>query len=195
MPVSEVDGRMAGFLLSYGTEPPLASIRYGSVIAHFLATVLLVLLFGLHFRATRKIAGQLSFERQLLETIPITLKDRDGVMLNCNQAFVDLLCLPREKIIGRGTDAMAAPEAVAQQQALDRKVMALTTAASLLRATFRQADILARLGGDEFAVFRSCKPRTDSEQAILARLEANIIQENKGGARNDGQVGLLPNFS
>jgi PAS domain-containing protein len=195
LPVSEVDGRMAGFLLSYGTEPPLASIRYGSVIAHFLATVSLVLLFGLHFRATRKIAGQLSFERQLLETIPITLKDRDGVMLNCNQAFVDLLRLPREKIIGRGTDAMAAPEAVAQQQALDRKVMALTTAASLLRATFRQADILARLGGDEFAVFLSCKPRTDSEQAILARLEANIIQENKGGARNDGQVGLLPNFS
>jgi diguanylate cyclase (GGDEF)-like protein/PAS domain S-box-containing protein len=59
--------------------------------------------------------------------------------------------------------------------------LALATAASLLRTTFRQADILARLGGDEFAVFLSCKPETDSEQAILARLEANIIQENKGG--------------
>jgi diguanylate cyclase (GGDEF)-like protein/PAS domain S-box-containing protein len=425
LPVIEVDGRVAGFLLSYGTEPPLASIRHGYIIAHFLATVLLVLLFGLHLRTTRKIAGQLGFQRQLLETIPIpiTLKDRNGILLNCNQAFVDLLRLPREKIIGRCTDAMAAPEAVAQQRALDRKVMAcghrhqeeqhlrypdgtsrdflvvkapfvdekgkvagiigsavditeqkrsaaeiakshaeldqlfntatngmrvvgldnivlranqtfytltglteqevvgkkcyeafagsacqtdqcplasilgnprrlksevtkilasgrriecaitstpyrdldgkvigiiedfrdithykeleqhlreiaitdeltglfnrrgfltlaekqlghalradhdiflifadldnmkaindtlghetgdlaLATAASLLRTTFRQADILARLGGDEFAVFLSCKPETDSEQAILARLEANIIQENKGG--------------
>jgi len=59
--------------------------------------------------------------------------------------------------------------------------LALTTAASLLRNSFRQADILARLGGDEFAVFISCKPGTDSEQAILSRLEANIAQENGKG--------------
>lgn len=126
LPVVEVDGRVAGFLLSYGAEPPLASIRHGYVIAHLLATVLLVLLFALHLRTTRKIAEQLGFERQLLETIPIpiTLKDRNGILLNCNQAFVDLLRLPREKIIGRCTDSMAAPETVAQQQALDRKVMA-----------------------------------------------------------------------
>jgi len=59
--------------------------------------------------------------------------------------------------------------------------LALATAASLLRTTFRQADILARLGGDEFAVFISCKPGTDSEQAIVSRLEANIAQENRDG--------------
>jgi diguanylate cyclase (GGDEF)-like protein/PAS domain S-box-containing protein len=423
--VADVEGQRIGYIIAYGKEPTLASIRNGYLVALFLVTVLLVLLFGLHFRSTRKIAGQLGFQRQLMEAIPIpiTLKNRDGVLLNCNQAFVDLLRLPRERIIGQRTDSLASPEAVAQQKALDRKVMtcghkqqeeqhlcypdgtsrdllvvkapfvdeqgkiagvigsafditeqkrsaaeiakshaeldqifntaangmwvigadstvlranktfyaltglieqevvgrkcyeifagsacqtsqcpltrilensrrleseltkvlpsgrrieclvtatpyigingevigiiedfkditrykeleaylretaitdeltglfnrrgfltlaekqlghalradhdiflifadldnmkaindtlghetgdlALATAASLLRTTFRQADILARLGGDEFAVFLSCKPETDSEQAILARLEANIIQENKGG--------------
>ena len=125
LPVVEVDGQVAGFLLSYGAEPPLAAIRHGYFLAHFLATVLLVLLFGLHLRTTRKIAGQLSLQRQLMEALPlpITLKDRNGILLSCNQAFVDLLGLPREKIIGQRTDSLAAPEAVAQQQAMDHKVM------------------------------------------------------------------------
>jgi len=423
--VADVEGQGIGYIIAYGKEPTLASIRNGYLVALLLVTVLLALLFSLHFRSTRKVAGQLSFQRQLMETIPIpiTLKNRDGVLLNCNQAFVDLLRLPREQIIGQRTDSLAGPEAVARQKALDRKVMtcghkqqeeqhlcypdgtsrdllvvkapfvdeqgkiagvigsafditeqkrsaaeiakshaeldqifntaangmwvigadstvlranktfyaltglteqevvgkkcyetfagsacqtsqcpltrilenprrleseltkvlpsgrrieclvtatpyigingevigiiedfkditrykeleaylretaitdeltglfnrrgfltlaekqlghalradhdiflifadldnmkaindtlghetgdlALTTAASLLRTTFRQADILARLGGDEFAVFLSCKPETDSEQAILARLEANIVRENLGG--------------
>lgn len=125
LPVVEIDGRIAGFLVSYGVELPLAHIRHGYLLALLLASVLLVLLFGLHLRTTRKIAGQLNFQRQLMETIPIpiTLKDRDGVLLNCNQAVVDLLRLPREKIIGQRTDSLVSPEAVAQQQALDRKVM------------------------------------------------------------------------
>lgn len=125
LPVVEFSGQAAGFLISYGKEPALVSIRHGYIAAHLLGTVLLVVLFGLHLRSTRRIAGQLSFQRQLMETIPIpiTLKDGDGVLLNCNQAFVDLLRLPREKIIGQRTDSLAAPEAVAQQQAMDRKVL------------------------------------------------------------------------
>jgi len=59
--------------------------------------------------------------------------------------------------------------------------LALTTTASLLRKTFRQADILARLGGDEFSIFILSQHGTDSEQAILTRLEANIAQENRSG--------------
>jgi len=123
--VADVEGQRIGYTVSYGKEPNLASIRNGYLVGLLLATVLLVLLFGLHWRTTRKIAAQLRFERQLLEAIPIpiTLKDCDGVLLNCNQAFVDLLRLPREKIIGQCTDSLAAPETVAQQQALDRKVM------------------------------------------------------------------------
>ncbi|MHB1185031.1 MAG: sensor domain-containing diguanylate cyclase [Desulfobulbia bacterium] len=126
LPVVETDGRIAGFLLSYGVEPPLAHIRHGYLLALLLASVLLVLLFTLHLRATRKIAGQLNFQRQLMETIPIpiTLKDRDGVLLNCNQAVVDLLRLPREKIIGQRVETIfASMEVGAQQKALDRKVM------------------------------------------------------------------------
>lgn len=125
LPVVEVSGQTVGFFVSYGPEPAMAYIRHGYLIALILATVLLVLLFGLHLRATRKIASQLSFQRQLMEAIPlpITLKDGEGVLLGCNQAFVDLLRLPREKIIGQRTDGLASPEAVAQQQAMDRKVM------------------------------------------------------------------------
>ncbi len=125
LPVADVEGHRIGYTVSYGKEPTLASIRNGYLVALLLATALLVLLFGLHWRTTRKIAAQLRFERQLLEAIPIpiTLKDCDGVLLNCNQAFVDLLRLPREKIVGQRTDALASPEAVAQQQAMDRKVM------------------------------------------------------------------------
>jgi diguanylate cyclase (GGDEF)-like protein len=59
--------------------------------------------------------------------------------------------------------------------------LALATAASLLRTTFRQTDIIARLGGDEFAIFFSCKPGMDSEQAIVSRLEENIALENRDG--------------
>lgn len=125
LPVAEVNGQTAGYLISYGLEPPLTSIRHGYLIALLLATVLLILLFALHLVSTRKIAEQFSLQRQLLEALPlpITLKNRAGVMLSCNQTFVDLLGLPREKIIGRRTDSLAAPEVVAQQQALDRKVM------------------------------------------------------------------------
>ncbi|MFA6900208.1 MAG: cache domain-containing protein [Desulfurivibrionaceae bacterium] len=127
LPVVEVNGQLAGFLVSYGMDPTLTSIRHGYLVAQLLTTVLLVLLFGLHLRTTRKIAGQLSFQRQLMETIPIpiTLKGLDGVLLNCNQAVVDLLRLPREKIIGqRAETVFATPEAGVQQQALDRKVLA-----------------------------------------------------------------------
>lgn len=127
LPVADVEGHRIGYIVAYANELSLASIRNGYLVALLLATALLVLLFALHWRTTRKIAGQLSFQRQLMETIPIpiTLKDRDGVLLNCNQAAVDLLRLPREKIIGRRAESVfATSEAGVQQQALDRKVMA-----------------------------------------------------------------------
>jgi len=126
LPVVEVDGQVAGFLVSYGAEPPLGAIRHGYFIAHLLGSVLLVLLFGLHIRATRKIAGQLIFQRQLMETIPVPIcqKDLDGVFLNCNQAFAELLSLPREKIIGRRSVDLMDPQAAEQHRALEAKVIA-----------------------------------------------------------------------
>ncbi|MHB1014505.1 MAG: sensor domain-containing diguanylate cyclase [Desulfurivibrionaceae bacterium] len=126
LPVVEIDGQVAGFLVSYGVEPPLASIRHGYIIAQFLATVLLVLLFGLHLWATRKIGGQLDFQQQLMEAIPtpICLKDNAGIMLSCNQAYADLFRLPKEKIIGQRNASLLDPRIAAQQLALDKKVIA-----------------------------------------------------------------------
>lgn len=126
LPVTEVGGQMAGFLVSYGVEPPLASIRHGYYLAHFLATVLLVLLFVLHLWATRKIGAQLSFQRQLMESIPIPvcLKDLRGVFTSCNQAFAELFRLPKEKIIGQRNAGLIDGGVADQQQAIDLGVIA-----------------------------------------------------------------------
>lgn len=123
--VADVEGHRIGYLVAYGKEPTLASLRYGYITGQVLTAVLLVLLFALHRWFTDKVAAQLNFQKQLIEALPlpITLKNREGVLLNCNQAFVDLLRLPREKIIGQRTDSLASPEAVAQQQDMDRKIM------------------------------------------------------------------------
>jgi len=126
LPLDEVGGESAGYLISYVAEPVLASLRHGYVIAHLLATVLLILLFGLHIRATRKIAGQLSFQRQLMEAIPtpVCLKDKKGVFTLCNQAFAELFRQPKEKIIGQRNADLIDPVAAGQQQSLDGVVLA-----------------------------------------------------------------------
>lgn len=55
--------------------------------------------------------------------------------------------------------------------------LALIRAASALKATFRDSDILARLGGDEFAVLAS-DASTPSRQAIVPRIEKSLEQAN-----------------
>ncbi|MDP2756946.1 MAG: diguanylate cyclase [Desulfurivibrionaceae bacterium] len=126
LPVSDVEGKRIGYIVAYGKEPNLASIRNGYLVALLLATVLLVLLFGLHFRANRKIAGQLDFQRQLMEAIPIPvcLKGLDGVFTNCNQAFAELFRQPKEKIIGQRNAGLIEEGAADQQQSLDKRVIA-----------------------------------------------------------------------
>ncbi|MDG4475276.1 sensor domain-containing diguanylate cyclase [Thiovibrio frasassiensis] len=125
LPVVEIGGQVAGFLVSYGGDLPLTSLRHGYLLAQLLVTLLLVLLFALHLRDTRKIDGQLGFQRQLLEGIPlpICLKDRAGIMLSCNQAFAEMSRLPREKIIGQLNASLIDPQVAEQQQALDKKVI------------------------------------------------------------------------
>ena len=124
--VADVEGRRIGYIVAYGKEPTLASLRNGYLVALLLATALLVLLFGLHWRTTRKIAAQLRFERQLMEAIPIPicLKDLHGVFTNCNQAFAELFRQPREKFLGHSNVSLIEPGAADQQQALDAKVIA-----------------------------------------------------------------------
>jgi diguanylate cyclase (GGDEF)-like protein/PAS domain S-box-containing protein len=55
---------------------------------------------------------------------------------------------------------------------------ALVAAASVLRQTYREADIVARLGGDEFTVF-PIEASRDSAPQLLDRLEANLHQWNE----------------
>ena len=52
---------------------------------------------------------------------------------------------------------------------------ALLETANLLRATFRESDIMARLGGDEFAVLAAVRPDPDNDtDALLSRLQDTL---------------------
>jgi diguanylate cyclase (GGDEF)-like protein/PAS domain S-box-containing protein len=57
---------------------------------------------------------------------------------------------------------------------------ALILATRLLRTTFRDADIVGRMGGDEFAVLLTTTSNSDSESILIARLEHELAEINKG---------------
>jgi diguanylate cyclase (GGDEF)-like protein len=59
---------------------------------------------------------------------------------------------------------------------------ALVDFAELLRATFREADIIARLGGDEFVVLALESPDIDTATSV-ARLEEHLNQFNRSVRR------------
>ncbi len=70
---------------------------------------------------------------------------------------------------------------------------AISDAADVLRACFRQSDLVARLGGDEFAAFTLASSET-SESALRARLDACLANVNAHPDRSDPlnfSVGVL----
>jgi len=64
----------------------------------------------------------------------------------------------------------------------------LVELATILKATFRESDIIARLGGDEFAVL-SMEIAPDSSDQLLERLSANIEKTNEKG-NNTAQLSV-----
>ncbi|MFZ5774078.1 MAG: diguanylate cyclase domain-containing protein [Thermodesulfobacteriota bacterium] len=126
LPVIDVEGVNVGYILSYGKEPMLTSIRHGYRVAMALASVLLLLLFALHHWFASKVAAQRDFAKQLLEAIPtpICLKDRQGVFLACNRVFAELIRRPREEIIGQRNESLIEPAVASQQRQLDERVLA-----------------------------------------------------------------------
>jgi diguanylate cyclase (GGDEF)-like protein/PAS domain S-box-containing protein len=58
--------------------------------------------------------------------------------------------------------------------------MALILTAKLLRIAVRDTDIVGRMGGDEFAVLLTSVSSSDSEPILLARLEQELAEINKG---------------
>ena len=59
---------------------------------------------------------------------------------------------------------------------------ALIDTATVLRATFREADIVARIGGDEFAIL-ALEADKDSAVFLKTRLQANVDARNARGDR------------
>ncbi len=60
--------------------------------------------------------------------------------------------------------------------------MALTDAANILKATYRESDIIARIGGDEFVV-APIGTTGDSIDSVTARLEENVNRHNSKEGR------------
>ena len=56
---------------------------------------------------------------------------------------------------------------------------ALIEAATLLRDTFRRADVVGRLGGDEFVILCTDNSALGNEATILSRLSENIEKINR----------------
>ncbi|MFH1791294.1 MAG: GGDEF domain-containing protein, partial [Candidatus Omnitrophota bacterium] len=55
--------------------------------------------------------------------------------------------------------------------------MALNDAASILKETCRESDVLARLGGDEFAILATGMDEKNAER-FVSRLENNVMKYN-----------------
>jgi len=60
---------------------------------------------------------------------------------------------------------------------------ALVDTSNILRACFRQSDIIARLGGDEFCILMTDAGK-DSEQLVRKRLRQRVDSANHGSLRN-----------
>ncbi len=60
--------------------------------------------------------------------------------------------------------------------------LALIETATILRDTFREADIIARIGGDEFAII-TIEARKDSADILTIRLQENLDARNAKGGR------------
>lgn len=60
---------------------------------------------------------------------------------------------------------------------------ALADAADLLRATFRDSDVLARVGGDEFCVLLSSAPSERAARMAVSRLRKALVEHNAKNVR------------
>ncbi len=61
---------------------------------------------------------------------------------------------------------------------------ALIETADILKKTFRESDIIGRFGGDEFVVMLTELPDAGNEEAVVKRLESNIVRLNSSKARD-----------
>ncbi len=76
----------------------------------------------------------------------------------------------------------------------DAGSQAIVNTATVLKATFREADIIARLGGDEFAILAATNTSTGGN-LLIERLQANVAAFNAGNDlryKLSLSVGLVP---
>ncbi len=123
---------------------------------------------------------------------PIFAKDAQGVYTGCNQAFVDYLGLPREKIIGKTVFDVAPPHLAAVYDQADRKLLA-SGGRQVYEAQVKWADGSLRDVIFHKAVFRDLQGRVGGQAGAIfditdrKRLEHGLREL----AQTDPLTGLL----
>ncbi len=103
LPIRNFENTPIGYLISYGENADLGALRTSYSATYILATGLILMLILLYRWSTRRIVGQLAFQQNLIDSIPVPIyfKDIRGTYLGCNISYATLLKKSGREIIGR----------------------------------------------------------------------------------------------
>ncbi len=124
MILNDISGAEVGYLISYGRDTVIQTIRQKGNMIHFVLGIILCLSFGLHFMANKRKTELIHFQQQLMETIPspVWFKTPEGKLSGCNTAFSEMVGLERDEI-GQGKESAILREQSVVEQQMDEEVL------------------------------------------------------------------------
>ena len=117
-----------GLVVKQDADEALAAQRYArrAIVTLGLATVALIAATGFVFaRSRRQAEASERRQRSILDntSAAVALKDRDGVYLVANQAWLRVLQRPESQVLGRRDDDVLPFEAATRRRSLERRVL------------------------------------------------------------------------
>lgn len=139
LPIHNIAGRQAGFLIFFGQFPYLDIVRQRYIVGWFAVTALSSLLLLHHNRYTLKIEESHAELDQIFNTAAdgIRVLDTDGTIIRANTTFADMVGLPMDSIIGQPCHTIlggenCATELCPKRQIQDNKQKVLEEAEKIL---------------------------------------------------------------